>query len=72
MILILDVENTTTKRDGKLHLDPFEPTNTLTQVGVMNMKGKHHIFTFDHKEKQDEDGTQHRTCLLYTSAAADE
>ena len=61
MILILDVENTTTKRDGKLHLDPFEPTNTLTQVGVMNMKGKHHIFTFDHKEKQDEDGTQHRT-----------
>ena len=61
MILILDVENTTTKRDGKLHLDPFEPTNTLTQVGVMNMKGKHHFFTFDHKEKQDEDGTQHRT-----------
>ena len=61
MKLILDVENTTTKRDGKLHLDPFEPTNTLTQVGVMNMKGKHHIFTFDHKEKQDAGGTQHRT-----------
>ena len=26
--LTLDVENTVTKRNGKLHLDPFEPDNT--------------------------------------------
>ena len=60
MKLILDVENTTVKRDGKLHLDPYEPSNTLTQVGVLNLKGKHHIFTFDHVEKQDEDGSQRK------------
>ena len=26
MKVVLDVENTVTKRDGKLHLDPYEPT----------------------------------------------
>ena len=36
MKIILDVENTTTKRDGKLHLDPFEPDNSLTLVGVLD------------------------------------
>ena len=35
MKIILDVENTTTKRDGKLHLDPFEPDNSLTLVGII-------------------------------------
>ena len=59
MKLILDVENTTTKRDGKNHLDPFEPSNTLTQVGVLNAQGsKPHVFTYDHNEKQDIDGSQ--------------
>ena len=29
MRLVLDVENTVTERGGKLHLDPFEETNTL-------------------------------------------
>jgi len=59
MKLILDVENTTTKRDGKTHLDPFEPSNTLTQVGVLNAQGnKPHVFTYDHNEKQDTDGSQ--------------
>ena len=33
MKLTLDVENTVTKRDGKMHLDPFEPDNTLAQMG---------------------------------------
>ena len=36
MKIVLDVENTTTKRDGKLHLDPFEPDNSLTLVGVQD------------------------------------
>ena len=26
MKLTIDVENTVTKRDGKMYLDPFEPT----------------------------------------------
>ena len=35
MKLTLDIENTVTKRDGKIHLDPFEPENSLTMVGVL-------------------------------------
>jgi len=33
MKLTLDVENTVTHRDGKLHLDPFETDNKLVMVG---------------------------------------
>ena len=36
MRLVLDVENTVTKRDGKVHLDPFEPGNHLVQVGYLD------------------------------------
>ena len=53
MKIILDVENTTTKRDGKLHLDPFEPDNSLTLVGVLDwLEYDSEIFVFDHKEKR--------------------
>jgi len=52
MKIILDVENTTTKRDGKLHLDPFEPDNSLTLVGVQDWKeDESSVFVFDHKER---------------------
>ena len=57
MKIILDVENTTTKRDGKLHLDPFEPDNSLTLVGIMDYinQDEKTIFVFDHNEKTIED-----------------
>ena len=56
MKLTLDVENTTTKRDGKLHLDPFEPDNSLTLVGVSDyLDNETTVFVFDHKEKTIED-----------------
>ena len=57
MKIILDVENTTTKRDGKLHLDPFEPDNSLTLVGIMDhiREEEKTVFVFDHKEKTIED-----------------
>ena len=56
MKIILDVENTTTKRDGKLHLDPFEPDNSLTLVGVLDyLEYDSEIFVFDHKEKKAKD-----------------
>ena len=57
MKIVLDVENTTTKRDGKLHLDPFEPDNSLTLVGVMDhiKQEERTVFVFDHKEKTIED-----------------
>jgi DNA polymerase I-like protein with 3'-5' exonuclease and polymerase domains len=48
--LILDVENTVTKRDGKLHLDPFEPNNSLVMVGAYPDDGEPEIYTFDHVE----------------------
>ena len=52
MKIILDVENTTTKRDGKLHLDPFEPNNSLTLVGVQDyLEDENSIFVFDHNER---------------------
>jgi len=48
--LTLDVENTVTKRDGKKHLDPFEPENTLVMVGMLDDLGNETIVTFDHAE----------------------
>jgi DNA polymerase I-like protein with 3'-5' exonuclease and polymerase domains len=50
MKLTIDVENTVTKRDGKMHLDPFEPDNSLTMVGMLNDQGVERIVTFDHSE----------------------
>jgi hypothetical protein len=62
MRLVLDVENTVTKRDGKMHLDPYEPGNILVQVGTQNVDNpdETHIFTLDHKEQQDRSGIQGR------------
>ena len=48
--LTLDVENTTVKRNGKLHLDPFEPENTLVMVGMLEDTGVETIVTFDHAD----------------------
>ena len=50
MKLTLDVENTVTKRDGKMHLDPFEPDNSLTMVGVLTDQGMEQHFPFDHAD----------------------
>lgn len=50
MKLTLDVENTTVTRNGKLHLDPFEPENSLTMVGMLTDQGVERIVTFDHSE----------------------
>ncbi len=50
MKLTLDVENTVTQRDGKMHLDPFEPDNSLTMVGMLSDQGEELIVTFDHND----------------------
>ena len=52
MKLTLDVENTVIKRNGKLHLDPFEPENTLVMVGMLDDLGIEDLVTFDHSEQQ--------------------
>jgi len=51
MITILDVENTVTKRNGKMHLDPFEPEKTLVMVGMLDGTGHEQIITFDNTEQ---------------------
>ena len=53
MRLVLDVENTVTKRNGKTHMDPFEPNNFLVQVGTKNVDipSERHLLTFDHVEQ---------------------
>ena len=50
MRVVLDVENTVTKRDGKLHLDPFEPTNSLVMIGIQVEDEEPRHYTFDHNE----------------------
>ena len=55
MKLTLDVENTVTQRDGKMHLDPFEPENSLTMVGMLTDQGVERIVTFDHSEVDADD-----------------
>ena len=50
MKLTLDVENTVTHRGGKMHLDPFEPENSLTMVGVLTDQGHEQHFPFDHAD----------------------
>ena len=51
IVTVLDVENTTIKRNNKLMLDPFEAENSLTMVGMLNHSGEK-IVTFDHSEQQ--------------------
>ena len=36
MRTVIDVENTVQKRDGKIHLDPFEEKNKLVMVGCID------------------------------------
>ena len=55
MKLTLDIENTVTNRDGKMHLDPFEPENSLTMIGMLNDQGVERIVTFDHSEVEADD-----------------
>jgi len=50
MKLTLDVENTVTHRDGKMHLDPFETGNSLTMVGMLTDQNDETLVVFDHEE----------------------
>ncbi len=63
MRLVLDVENTVSERNGRKHLDPFEPGNTLTMVGLLNVDADDEMATFalDHTEYQDNSGMGRQT-----------
>jgi DNA polymerase I-like protein with 3'-5' exonuclease and polymerase domains len=79
MKLTLDVENTVTHRDGKMHLDPFEPENSLTMVGVLTDQGVERHFPFDHADAPNQDDYHERvqwfldeaTILIMHNAAHD-
>ncbi len=47
MKLTIDVENTVTKRDGKMHLDPFESTNKLVMVGCRTDQGVEYLYDME-------------------------
>ena len=47
MKLTIDIENTVTKRDGKMYLDPYEPTNKLVMVGCRDDNGNETIYDMD-------------------------
>ena len=68
MKLTLDVENTVTKRDGKLHLDPFEPENTLVMVGILTDQGQCLTFPFDHADHPNQDDHYERVQMLLDEA----
>ena len=53
MKLTLDVENTVTHRDGKLHLDPFEKDNKLVMVGCLTDIGKEYLYRDNYDGLQD-------------------
>tara|TARA_R100001440_G_scaffold16741_1_gene28324 strand:+ start:195 stop:2222 length:2028 start_codon:yes stop_codon:yes gene_type:complete len=53
MKLVIDVENTVTKRDGKMHLDPFEPSNKLVMVGCLDDRGNEYLFNMDRANNYD-------------------
>lgn len=58
---ILDVENSTCRHHDKLHLDPFEPANTLTMVGMQRVDDARKLMlVFDHEEAQDTTGDNHK------------
>jgi len=79
MKLTLDVENTVTKRDGKLHLDPFEPENSLTMIGVLTDQDVEMHFPFDHADVPNQEDYRERvqwfldeaTVLIMHNAAHD-
>ncbi len=62
MRIVLDVENSTTKRNGKDHMDPFEIDNHLVQVGMVNADNHDelHIVNIDHDEAKDTSGAGHK------------
>ncbi len=62
MRLVLDVENSTTERNGKKHMDPFEISNHLVQVGMVNADNHDelHIVNIDHDESKDVSGAGHK------------
>ena len=68
MKLTLDVENTVTHRDVKMHLDPFEPTNSLVMVGMLTDQGQCLTFPFDHADRPNQEDYYERVQMMLDEA----
>ena len=68
MKVTLDVENTVTHRDGKMHLDPFEPENSLVMVGILTDQGQCLTFPFDHADYPNQDDYHERVQMILDEA----
>ena len=68
MKLTLDVENTVTHRDGKMHLDPFEAGNSLTMVGMLTDQGQCLTFPFDHADCPNQEDHYERVQMMLDEA----
>jgi len=68
MKLTLDVENTVTHRDGKMHLDPFEANNSLTMVGMLTDQGQCLTFPFDHADCPNQEDHYERVQMMLDEA----
>jgi len=47
MKVVLDIENSVTQRGGKTHFDPFEPSNEMVFIGLLEETGREHHYHRD-------------------------
>ena len=71
MKLILDVENTVTKKNGKMHLDPFEPTNKLVMVGIRDDHANTYIYDMAESSSNIQEMLDKATVLIGHNIAYD-
>ena len=64
MKLTIDVENTVTKRDGKMYLDPYEPTNKLVMVGIRDDNDNTYIYDMDNGSSNIQEMLDKATVLI--------
>ena len=69
MKLTLDIEHTVTKRDGKIHFDPFEPTNAIVMIGTLTDTGEEKLFTLYHNSSHGQPIEADGTGLISFDAA---
>ena len=71
MKLVIDVENTVTKRDGRKYLDPYEPTNKLVMVGIRDDYKNTYIYDMEEGASNIQEMLDKATVLIGHNIAYD-
>ena len=71
MKLVIDVENTVTKRDGRKYLDPYEPTNKLVMVGIRDDYNNTYIYDMEEGASNIQEMLDKATVLIGHNIAYD-